>query len=174
MLKMAGLDVLFAAMGGLYFLLALVGICFALWIGKTWTRKLVYAVIVLALFISPVAPEMYRAIEYRGKFAAAQALFEERCKTAGERIYKTVDGVEGVLLLNIRNGDIAENRANPDWEGAALPNDATGLGYIENFLTWEHKGGADKRGYLNHSPDKASARGYQFVDVKQADGSLFR
>jgi hypothetical protein len=174
MLKMSGFDVLFAAAGNLYLLLALAGICAALWFGKTWTRKLVYAVLVLALFIAPITPEIYRTVEFRSRFVKAQALFEERCKTAGEKIYKTVDNVEGVLLLNVRQGDIAENRTNPNWEGAALPNDATGLGYIENFLVWEHSDGKSQRGYLNNSPDKATSQGYQFVDVKQEDGSVLR
>jgi hypothetical protein len=180
MLKMAGLDVLFAAMGGLYFLLALAGICFALWIGKTRTLKLVYAVIVLALFISPVAPEMYRAIEYRGKFAAAQALFEERCKTAGEKVYRTVDSVEGVLLLNVRDRDRGRDRANPLWSDAALPDEFGGEGYIRTFLLWEHlqpgqperDSNRASRSYLNPTP--TSLPGYRFVDVKQADGAVVR
>lgn len=174
MLKMTGFDVLFAAAGNLYLLLALVTICLALWFGKTWTRKLVYATVVLALFVVPIAPEVYRTIEYRSKLATAQAVFDERCKTAGERIYKTVNDEEGILLLNIRQGEIAQNRANPEWEGAALPNDATGLGYIESFLIWEHNDGKNQRGYLNNNSDKATARGFQFVDVKQKDGSLQR
>lgn len=102
MLKMTGFDVLFAAAGNLYLLLALGGICVALWGGKTWVRKLTYASLVLALFVAPIAPEIYRTIEYRGKLAKGQALFEERCKTAGEKIYRTADGVAGVLLLKQR------------------------------------------------------------------------
>ena len=65
MLKMTGFDVLLATAGNLYLLLALAGICFALWIGKTWARKLMYAAAVLARLIAPVAPEIHRAIEYR-------------------------------------------------------------------------------------------------------------
>ncbi len=43
MLKLAGLDGLFAAAGNLYLLLMLAGILFALWKGKTWARKLGFA-----------------------------------------------------------------------------------------------------------------------------------
>lgn len=174
MLKMAGFDVLFAAAGNLYLLLALVGICIALWKAKTWARKLTYATAVLALFIAPIAPEMYRTVEYRGKLARAQALFDERCKTAGEKIYKTVDNAEGILLLNIRQGEITQNRSNPQWEGAALPSDATGLGYVESFLLWEKNDGRNHRGYLTSNSENATVQGFQFVDVKQKDGSLQR
>ena len=174
MLKMTGFDVLFAVTGNLYLVLALAGICVALWLGKTWARKLIFAVAVLALFVAPIAPEVYRTVEYRSKLATAQTVFDERCTTAGEKIYKTVDNEAGILLLNVRQGEIAQNRTNPEWEGAALPNDGTGLGYIENFLIWEHNDGKNHRGYLNTIPDKATARGYQFVDVKLPDGSFFR
>ena len=108
MLKMTGLDVLFAAAGNLYLLLALAGICVALWVGKTWARKLTYAVLVLGLFIAPVAPDIYRAVEYRSKLAKATALFEERCKTAGEKIYKTVESVDGVVLTALRPVKISD------------------------------------------------------------------
>ena len=39
MLKLTGLDVVFAAAGNLYLLLALAGVCLALWNGTTWPRS---------------------------------------------------------------------------------------------------------------------------------------
>lgn len=59
---MTGFDFLFAAAGNLYLLLALVGICAAFWMGKTWARKLTCAALVLALSIAPIAPEIYRTV----------------------------------------------------------------------------------------------------------------
>jgi hypothetical protein len=174
MLKMTGFDALLTAVGNLYLLLALGCICAALWLGKTWTRKFIYVAVILGLFVAPIAPGIYQAVEYRVKFSIAQALFDERCATAGEKIYKTVDNERGVLLLNVRQGEIAKNRANPQWEGAALPNDPTGLGYVESFLVWEHNDGKNHRGYLNSYADGATAQGFQFIDVKQKDGSLLR
>jgi hypothetical protein len=174
MLKMSGFDVLFAAAGNLYLLLALVSICAALWFGKTWTRKLVYAVLVLALFIAPIAPDIYRTVEYRSKLAKAQALFKERCKTAGEKVHRTVENVEGVLLMNIRQSDRPGIQDNPLWSDAALPHEASGDEYIRMFLYWEHDSGGETRGFLNPDPVKAMSRGYQFVDVKQADGTVLR
>jgi hypothetical protein len=173
MLKMSGFDVLFAAAGDLYLLLALVSICAALWFGKTWTRKLVYAVLVLALFIAPITPEIYRTVEFRSRFAKAQALFEERCKTAGEKVYKTVENVEGVLLTNIRPKAVSSEYANPNWPDAALPYEAHGNGYVMTFLLWEqHQDKRNPRGYLNTSPSELP--GYRYVDVREPDGLINR
>jgi len=180
MLKATGFDVLFAAVGNLYLLLALAGVCFALWVGKTWTRKFAYAAIAFGLFMAPVAPEIYRVVEYRGRLSVAKALFEERCKTAGEKIYRTVDNVDGVLLLNVRGRDMGRDRANPLWSDAALPDELGGEGYIRTFLLWEHHqlGQAEhdanrsSRSYLNPTP--TSLPGYRFADVKQDDGTVLR
>jgi len=163
MLKMSGFDVLFAAAGNLYLLFALAGICTALWFGKTLIRKLVYAVLVLALFIAPIVPEIYRTTEYRSKLAEAQALFEERCKTAGEKIYKTVDGVEGVLLMKVRQYDAAQS--NPMMAGAAAAHESYGDFYIRSFLLYERDAGNLATRSLIEDTTTSSRPGYRFVDV---------
>ena len=33
----------------------------------------------------------------QSRLQVAEAMFQERCKTAGEKIHKTVDNVEGIL-----------------------------------------------------------------------------
>jgi len=38
----------------------------------------------------------------KARLAKAEAMFQERCKTAGEFIYRTVEDVEGVLLMKLR------------------------------------------------------------------------
>ena len=38
----------------------------------------------------------------RNRLKIAEAMFQERCKTAGEKIYRTVDNVEGIFLMKIR------------------------------------------------------------------------
>ena len=37
----------------------------------------------------------------QARLAKAEAMFQERCKTAGEKIYRTAEKVEGVLLMKI-------------------------------------------------------------------------
>ncbi len=36
----------------------------------------------------------------------AMAMWQERCKTAGEKIYKTVEGVDGIYLMKLRPSEI--------------------------------------------------------------------
>jgi hypothetical protein len=40
------------------------------------------------------------------RLATAEAMFAERCKKAGEFIYRTAENVEGVFLMKIRPNDI--------------------------------------------------------------------
>jgi hypothetical protein len=170
-----------------FVLLALIGIGLALWLPKKWWGKLL-AVLAVGFVISI---PLYKASQesqqqqvvvdnYKEQFAKAQALFEERCKTAGEKIYKTVENVEGVLLLNVRGPGMARDRANPLWPDAAFPDEFGGEGYIRTFLFWEHlqvgqtqrDTSRASRSYLNPTP--SSLPGYRFVDVKQADGAILR
>jgi len=173
MLKMSGFDVLFAAAGALYWLFVLLAICLALWIGKTWTRKLIYAAIALALSIAPIAPEIYRTIEYRSKLTTAQALFEERCKTAGEKIYKTVEGVDGVLLMKVRQYDAAQS--NPMMAGAAAAHEFYGDDYIRSFLLYEREPSSTSVRSLSQDSSKSTRPGYRYVDVLDpADHKRYR
>jgi hypothetical protein len=87
----------------LAFLAAIVA---ALWGGKTWKHKLFYVALVLLVFVGPSLPGIYKQYEYKQRFAEAKALFDERCKTAGERIDRTSGGVEGVLLMKARPKEI--------------------------------------------------------------------
>ena len=131
MLKLSGFDVLFATAGNLYLLLALAGVCIALWKGKTWPRKGIYALLVLAAFIAPIAPEIYRQVEYRNRLATAKSMFAERCKAAGERIHKTVEGVEGIYLMKLRT---TRNTGNQFELDDPYGDDSTGDQYLLNFL----------------------------------------
>jgi len=39
--------------------------------------------------------------EFQARYDKAKAIFDERCKTAGEKIYHTVEDIEGITLLNV-------------------------------------------------------------------------
>lgn len=159
---------------GLLYLLAFLGaLTFVLWYGRTWARKLVYGSLVMLIFIGPALPGMYRTSESQSKYVKAKALFDERCKTAGERIYRTVEGVEGVLLLNVRADDKLANEANPKWPDAGLPNERSGEDYIASFLMWEqHQDRRNPRGGLNYAP--SDLPGYKYVDVQGGDDMVYR
>ncbi len=144
---------------------------------KTKWRKIGWAAVVLLVFFGPMLPGAYRQYEHKQRYEKAKALFDERCKTAGGKIYRTADAVEGVLLLNVRPLGIAAQRANPNWPDAGLPDEAGGDDYIRTFISWEHQQFPPRRGYLNSQPTNRSGyltfSGYSFVDVKE-DGGIYR
>lgn len=112
--------------------------------------------------------------ELQRKSEAGVALWEERCRTtAGERIYRSVDGVQGVVLFGVR-GNSHRDLADPMWPGAAFAKELGDEYYIETFLGYEHSGSrevpvsSERRGYINLSYDEnnlSNLPGYQYVDV---------
>ncbi|MDK2125822.1 hypothetical protein [Parachitinimonas caeni] len=114
-----------------------------------------------------------------------RAIFQEKCKTdAGEKIYRKVEEVEGIVLLKVREWRSEVQWFDKMWPGAAFARESHNNGYIENFLGYEHSGSPERkpvtqeyRGYINleYNPKNPSnAPGYRFVDVMQADGGRLR
>ena len=129
--------------------------------GKILAGSLTAAAI-LMLFVwiipkqfGPSKEEIQAQEEWDRKYKEAEAVFNEQCKTAGEKIYRTVDNVEGIMLLKVIPDDnVARDTQtrDPMWADAAL-NAGTGEGFISHFLTPMNK------------------KGYAYVDVLQPDQS---
>ena len=106
--------------------------------GKRWWVGGLATLLILALFIVPIAKtalENKRTnTERKAASTAAKAVFDERCKDAGYKIYKTVENVEGVTLLNV--WPYEKQYDNQIWEYAGLPKLFGGSAYIEGFLLW--------------------------------------
>jgi len=157
MLKLTGFDVLFAAAGNLYWLLMLAAMVLALVKGKTWSRKIGLAALALSVFVGPLVPAMQRESEQRERLAKAQAMFADRCKTAGEKIHKTVESVEGIYLMKLRTTtNFSEQFKLDDPYG----HDSTDEEYILNFL----------RGYYHQRNEPVIAgspprMGYAYVEA---------
>ena len=103
----------------------------------------------------------------KARLARAEAMFQERCKTAGEKIYRTAEDVEGVFLMKIRPSGV-----NYDDQFALTDpygNDSTGDTYIKTFLTGYHaKSSPPVRGV----PPR---QGYKYVEaIDPADGKRYR
>jgi hypothetical protein len=117
---------------------------------------------------------------------AGKAYFDEKCKTvAGEKIYRTVPEVEGVLLMKVRPDRSQTQLEDPMWPGAAFAREYIGDSYIKTFLGYENAAGnadgspgvltKDERGSI--APDKrlGGRPGYRYVDVMDAkDGQRVR
>ena len=129
--------------------------------GKILSGSLTAAAI-LILFVwmipkqfGPSKEEIQAQEEWDRKYKEAEAVFNEQCKTAGEKIYRTVDNVEGIMLLKVvPESTVSEDTKSRDpmWAGAAL-NAGEGEGFISHFLNPMNK------------------KGYAYVDVLQPDQS---
>lgn len=126
-----------------------------------------WLIIVPAGFLALIlpSPKEYReAKERQQRYETGKAIFAERCKNAGEKIYKTVDNVEGVMLLKVRINQSSRDAVtrNPMWENAAVAHDFENMGYIASFLN-------------NHSRVFSDTKKtYHYVDVLQTDQSIIR
>ncbi|MBQ9183983.1 MAG: hypothetical protein IJ143_09465 [Neisseriaceae bacterium] len=107
------------------------------------------------------------------KYNEAKLVFDEQCKKAEEKIYRTVDNVDGIMLLKVREVENDEYQAPYGWLGhlkdpmyphAAIGNlESTKGAYIASFLHHHI--------VRRNLPIK---KGYAFVDVLKKDGSISR
>lgn len=147
---------------------------------KTRSTKTIAAVIPLLMVLSACGERHLdkdaKAQEAAAlvKYAKAKALFEERCKTAGVVIKRTVKDVEGIELTKIRQPIPwgGKEYFDPMYPEAAMAGEHRGDSYINQFLMTESidKQDPDRRGNLNPpdfdaGPRALSKRGYQFVEI---------
>ena len=103
-----------------------------------------------------------KVAEWRKRYDPAKARFDQLCQNAGEKIYRTADNVDGILLLKVRGDDekYQSNRYNPlkdqMWEDAAVESESKQEEYVASFLP-----------YFSHVH-------YDYVDVLQKDQSVIR
>lgn len=133
MAELAGYGGLLAAADWLYWIVAALVVWWAWRKPITKRNKVLAASLAVAVFLALPAARVYHAASYQWKLSKAKALFEERCKTAGEKIYRTVDGVDGVLLMKVRPDRVnfSDQYAMDDPYGR----DVGGEGYIGSFLS---------------------------------------
>jgi hypothetical protein len=98
---------LLKALGPLYWLAAALCIALALWWLKPRWLKFGAAVVIAVAFAAPVLRhEQERQAQFdaaKVKLSAATAHFEMRCKSAGERITRTVENVDGIVWMKWRD-----------------------------------------------------------------------
>ena len=103
------------------------------------------------------------------RLAKAQAMFDQRCKRAGERIYQVVKGVDGVFLVKIRPKNI--NYGEQFLFSDPYGNDLGGANYIASFLRSNSHVGAESP----PAPGSPPRIGYSYVEaVDPADGRRYR
>ena len=107
--------------------------------------------------------------EARVRQETALRMWRERCQQAGEKIYKTVEDVDGIFLLKTRSfeaGDHYDQFSMSDPYGK----DNFGEGYITSFMK-----GYNTRGLSAGEDLSIREKGYSFVDANDPkSGSLHR
>lgn len=70
------------------------------------------------------------------RLAKAEAMFKERCQTAGEKIHRTVDDVDAVLLMKVRpeHRNFSDQFALNDPYGRDLGGDAYIMSFLNGFF----------------------------------------
>ena len=105
-----------------------------------------------------------KVAEWRKRYDPAKARFDQLCQNAGEKIYRTADNVDGILLLKVRGDDekyqdsFYNPRKDQMWEDAAVASEFDREAYIEEFLLWA----------------TSSFPRYAYIDVVQKDSSIIR
>ena len=98
------------------------------------------------------------------RYDPAKARFDQLCQNAGEKIYRTADNVDGILLLKVRGDDekyqdsFYNPRKDQMWEDAAVESEFDREAYIEEFLL----------------PYTSSFPRYIYADVLQKNGLVIR
>lgn len=122
-----------------------------------------YAAPRLSIWMQQNTPE---AREARTRYETAKAIFDERCKQAGEKIYRTASGVEGITLLSVypraSTTPSYNSYRDPMWPDAALPEQWRGKGYISSFLDARSR-------LLVKVEDDSEFIGFQYVDVLEPE-----
>jgi hypothetical protein len=109
-----------------------------------------------------------RAAQPSDRQAKAMAMWQERCKTAGEKIYKTVENVEEVYLMKLRPKGV--NFGDQFKLDDPYGRDLDGDGYIQSFLRGSYQ--ADNRDIPEGGPPRF---GYLYVEAKDLkDGQRYR
>ena len=159
-----------------YWALALIGVVIAWKLASGRAAKIVSAVVVFGFFaywpVSEIVETSMKRAEFDKRYAAASARFEERCKIAGDKIVRTVDDVEGIMVMKIRTRKDVGYGHEQYAPGAAFYRESTDQEYLTSFLWFEDRLDG-RRGRLNTR--RTSFPGYAFLDaVDSSDGKKYR
>ena len=159
--------------GLLYWLVVLAALALVLWKVKGWLWKALLATAVLAIMVGPVAVHVMRRNseqqQAKVKLDEAMASFEMRCKSAGEKIARTVENVDGLLIVNQRPSEV-------NFSDQYKLDDPYGyLGSGDNYIRLFLRGRATRPMKIGEVASPSDLVRYQFVETaSEGDHSIFR
>ncbi len=161
---------LLQGIGVIYWLLAALGLWLALRGTARWRTKLLRLIPVVLLFGFVPGRMGWEAFQARRHLNMAVTLFQERCKSAGEKISRTVENVDGIVWMKWREPySNADNFADQFKLNDPYGRDCGAEDCIANLL--RVTAGAT----LNPEEAKRHGAGYRFVEtVDPRDGQRYR
>jgi hypothetical protein len=106
---------------------------------KRYSLPLLATLLLLGLIANSQGAPLLGKPSALDRAKAGKALWEEKCRTvAGEKIYRKVENVEGLVLLKVRPQASDREWSDPMWPGAAFALEARTDEYIVTFLGYEH------------------------------------
>lgn len=166
----AGADIL-RGLGWLYIGLIVVLVIASLWFPKRWWQKATGVLVVLMVFTGPAYlrnRERKEVVgEQKARYEKAKALFDEKCKTAGEKIYRTVEDVEGIFVMKPRTESLnySQQFKLDDPYGYS----GTGEGYLKLFVRGRPTVPARTGELIN----PANVVSYKFAEIADETGQSF-
>ena len=179
LIELTGFGDMLRLFGVLYWTIAVVALGVAFIIPKTRKNRIIAVGSVLVVFGLLPASGLMRQIEYTQQAKTKQThvatgikRFQAYCQTAGVKIHRTVDGVEGVYLMKIRTTYNLNNQyAMDDPYGNYGGSDD----YIKTFLIGRKKNGQLIGWWESRFEDPSDLPGYRFVEaIDPKDGKLYR
>lgn len=119
------------------------------------TLRIALLTFCLSVSIAPQADTPKTPAQER--LAKAETLFKERCQSAGEKIYRTADKVDGIFLMKLRLKDI--NYGDQYKMDDPYGRDLGGEGYIQSFVR-----GFETR-QAQFAPGSPTRLGYPYVEA---------
>jgi len=161
---------LLSGIGLIYWVLAALGLWWAFRGPARWRTKLLRAIPVVVLFGFIPGRMGWEQFQARRHLNTAVALFQERCKSAGEKISRTVENVDGIVWMKWREKiSNADNFADQFKLNDPYGQDCGAEDCIANLL--RVTAGAT----LNPEEAKRHGTGYRFVETTDPrDGQRYR
>jgi len=164
MLELTGFGSVLRGIGILYWLLAIGAVGLAVWKGKTWQRKALWAGVAIAAFGFLPAKVMIEKAQKDAYAHEAWAYFKKKCDTeAGGKIYKTYTGVKSVLVVKPLPPATEKDLYDQFWYGDPYTN-ATPV--ADRGISAARRLAADWR----HRTGNGVQRGLDFVEIKNDSG----
>lgn len=132
--------------------------------------KIPFGSVLLALCLAACGTPQADALKTpaQERLTKAEVLFKERCQTAGEKIHRTADKVDGISLMKLRTKEI--NYGDQYKMDDPYGRDLGGDGYIESFVR-----GSFRATHTDIPANFITRLGYPYVEVLDPqDGKRYR